>query len=294
MLRELVCRWLSRGVVWGGVSGVASAGALPVTLSVDPAQSTVTATLCFSGMTLCDTDSSPASGTVEVEIDSAMAPGELAIAGFDIQLDETISLNLSLGILGMFTSSASDIRLVDALLMPTLPAPVVADAFVVADVPTQPLGMVSYNATGLFCTALGGLTPPLPCAGMLDLSTFGPTNGDIPGVITSSPAMGGRTLTLTLELNQTSFFDPNDPSVGTLTLEGTVVATAFVPDAPAPCDGDVDGNDMVNIDDITFVVLRLGNMGMPGGSLAGDADGNGVVNIDDITYVVLRLGMPCP
>lgn len=56
---------------------------------------------------------------------------------------------------------------------------------------------------------------------------------------------------------------------------------------PPGCDGDADGNNTVDIDDITFIVLRLGEMGGPA-----DVDGSGVVDIDDITYVVLRLG-PC-
>lgn len=66
---------------------------------------------------------------------------------------------------------------------------------------------------------------------------------------------------------------------------------------PAGCAGDADGNGAVDTDDLTFVVLRLGNTGAP--CIPGDVDGNGVVDTDDITYVVLRLGTcnagsPCP
>lgn len=57
---------------------------------------------------------------------------------------------------------------------------------------------------------------------------------------------------------------------------------------PVGCAGDADGDGAVDIDDLTFVVLRLGNTPGPCGD--GDVDGNGVVNIDDLTFVVLRLG----
>lgn len=61
---------------------------------------------------------------------------------------------------------------------------------------------------------------------------------------------------------------------------------------PAACDGDVDGNFSVNVDDITYTVLRMGMSGAPG-SVQGDADGSGTVDVDDITYIVLRLGSNC-
>lgn len=49
--------------------------------------------------------------------------------------------------------------------------------------------------------------------------------------------------------------------------------------------GDADGNGVVNIDDLTFIVLRLGQSGGPA-----DVDCSGTVDIDDITFAVLRLG----
>lgn len=66
-----------------------------------------------------------------------------------------------------------------------------------------------------------------------------------------------------------------------------VMGNVVVP-VSASLDGDADGNGVVDIDDITFVVLRLGQ-----GAGPGDVDGSGSVNIDDITYVVLRLGQSC-
>jgi len=53
-------------------------------------------------------------------------------------------------------------------------------------------------------------------------------------------------------------------------------------------EGDADGNRVVDVNDITFVVSRLGGAGPEG-----DADGNGVVDVNDITFVVSRLGDGC-
>jgi hypothetical protein len=58
------------------------------------------------------------------------------------------------------------------------------------------------------------------------------------------------------------------------------------------CDGDTDGNNAIDIDDIVNVVLDFGYAGSnaPNG---GDVNGDLVVNIDDIVFVVLNFG-PCP
>jgi len=57
--------------------------------------------------------------------------------------------------------------------------------------------------------------------------------------------------------------------------------------APA-CEGDADGNGSVDVNDITYVVQRLGQPGPDG-----DADGSGAVDVNDITFVVQRLGAAC-
>jgi hypothetical protein len=58
--------------------------------------------------------------------------------------------------------------------------------------------------------------------------------------------------------------------------------------APVGCDGDADGNQAVDVNDVTFVVNRLGTS--PGTCMDGDVDGNGSVDVNDLTYVVNRLG----
>lgn len=54
------------------------------------------------------------------------------------------------------------------------------------------------------------------------------------------------------------------------------------------CDGDADGSGGVDVNDISFVIFRLGNSG--GSCIDGDVDGNGSVNANDISYVIFRLG----
>jgi len=52
------------------------------------------------------------------------------------------------------------------------------------------------------------------------------------------------------------------------------------------CEGDADGNGVVDVNDITFVIPLLGMAGP-----SGDVDGSGTVDVNDITYIVPRLGM---
>ncbi len=60
----------------------------------------------------------------------------------------------------------------------------------------------------------------------------------------------------------------------------------------APCDGDVNGDGAVDVNDLSFVLFRLGDTG-GAGLVDGDANGEGVVDVNDISYVLFRLGDPC-
>lgn len=81
-----------------------------------------------------------------------------------------------------------------------------------------------------------------------------------------------------------SWSDGGDPlAFGAYAL--ALAGVEFCEAPPPVCEGDADGNAMVDIDDITFIVLRLGTSDPDA-----DVDGSGSVDIDDITFVVLRLG----
>ena len=57
------------------------------------------------------------------------------------------------------------------------------------------------------------------------------------------------------------------------------------------CEGDADGNGMVDVNDITFVVPRLGTSECPSPA---DVDRNSAVDVNDITFMIPRLGNNCP
>jgi hypothetical protein len=58
---------------------------------------------------------------------------------------------------------------------------------------------------------------------------------------------------------------------------------------PAPCIADTDGNGVVDVDDLTAVIL---DWGTDGSGNNGDVDGSGVVDVDDLTEIILGWG-PC-
>ena len=58
---------------------------------------------------------------------------------------------------------------------------------------------------------------------------------------------------------------------------------------PAPCDGDANGDRVVDVNDISYVLFRLGTPGPDG-----DVNADGTVDVNDISYVLFRLGTVCP
>ncbi len=68
----------------------------------------------------------------------------------------------------------------------------------------------------------------------------------------------------------------------------TITSTSFTA-AATPCDGDANGDGTVDVNDISFVLFRLG-----GPAPDGDANGDGVIDVNDISFVLFRLGNPCP
>jgi glucose/arabinose dehydrogenase len=66
-----------------------------------------------------------------------------------------------------------------------------------------------------------------------------------------------------------------------------------IPDScqvPASCAGDANGDLVVDVNDISYVLFRLGNAGFPG-TVDGDVNCTGVVDVNDISYVLFRLGV---
>jgi hypothetical protein len=58
-------------------------------------------------------------------------------------------------------------------------------------------------------------------------------------------------------------------------------------DPPAPCEGDVTGDDQVGVDDLLLIVANFGQA-----TPDGDANGDGVVDTTDILLALAQWG-PC-
>ncbi len=65
-----------------------------------------------------------------------------------------------------------------------------------------------------------------------------------------------------------------------------------LPPASTPCDGDANGDGFIDVNDISYVLFRLGNVAPPV-PVDGDVNGDLVVDVNDISYVLFRLGNPC-
>jgi hypothetical protein len=74
-------------------------------------------------------------------------------------------------------------------------------------------------------------------------------------------------------------------------VDAVVVSSSSCTNPPVGCDGDANSDNIVDVNDISYVLFRLGNSGPPG-TVDGDANGDGIVDVNDISYVLFRLG-PC-
>ncbi len=75
------------------------------------------------------------------------------------------------------------------------------------------------------------------------------------------------------------------------TTAGSPNPSIFTTAAPPACVGDLDGNNQVNVVDLTIFLGQFGNPIAPG--TGGDFDGNGQVNVVDLTIFLGRFGLPC-
>lgn len=87
-----------------------------------------------------------------------------------------------------------------------------------------------------------------------------------------------------------------DGGVGTV-VEAAIddfVITRIACAAPSHCQGNANGDTMVDFDDITAVLANWGTTYDPGSSGAGDANNDGSVDFDDVTSVLANWGAVCP
>lgn len=278
------------------LAGLACA-AVPVSTTIDPNQSKLTVEINLPLGS--DSDESPTSGTIDIELDDAGNPA--AVTLFDLQavLDETIDLSINTGLFGAFnaTGTSISVRYADA---PTPLGPVPVDAMGDATflaVPFATDGIVAYTATGLICAGLQGQS--LPCSDTIDLALEPNNSGDIDGNVT----VVGSTVTLTAALDVTVPLDPMDPGLGSFRVFGTIVATGEA-DSP-PCVADVtttgtsngvpDG--VVDLSDFSFF-LSLWSAGSPSADVTTSGTSNGVpdgtVDLSDFSVYLSLWSAGCP
>ncbi|HVZ92999.1 MAG TPA: hypothetical protein VG797_00670, partial [Phycisphaerales bacterium] len=157
-------------------------------------------------------------------------------------------------------------------------------AFSFPGVTANLFGSLTYNATGLVCTALQG--SGLPCSATRDLSENNPVTFDnVAGTVTSA----SRVVTLVSNIDQTTPLDPSNPSLGTVRIFGTIRGSVSV---PVPCAGDANSDGAVGLADIAVIIQGWGNTGFP--RISGDLSEDGAVGLPDIAQVIQNWGHTCP
>lgn len=270
------------------LAGCASAAsAAPFGVPINPAQSSVNVTLCVQGQ--CGSDSSPASGYFIVDVDDVDAISSITAYDYKVSLDQPINLLVSFGFLGRLTVNVNNFQIFAT--NPGVPVGPVSvtpgtGAFTIPGVISSTSGLFDYNATGIVCSLLQGQVPPIPCTGNGDLSQQPPAANTLSGTITSA----ARVVTIVGQINQSAPLDPTNPSLGTLTVVGTVRGSILVP--VPPCRGDINNDGVINVSDLTLFLGQFGTSVPPG--TGGDLDGDGLVNVFDLTQFLAVFGQVCP
>ena len=230
------------------LSMATSAKATPIEAYVNTTQSSVTVQLCM--LNKCSSDTSPVSGSAMIKVNPTVGPTSLMICDFDFSLTQSIDLLLSWGFLGNVTATGQNISMHFPSGQPYLPPTTVSGggSFTYPNVPSDNQGIISYSASGAPCTLLQSAGQP--CNDTIDLADEGTSTGNMNGTITVSPS---RALRLTLYPNYTGPIDPNNPSLGTMTITGTIVCTTTI---PLRADADLSG--LVNgLDSQAFINVML-------------------------------------
>lgn len=260
---------------------VSTASAQQVEIPIDMSLSDVVVGLTISGAS--DTDTSPLTGMIVVNVEDFSNPTQFSIVDLQLEATETINHNISFGILGGFTQSSDGVSVSYALPgTPTPPVPLAGTMFTIPMLETTLGGTGTYNATGLVCTLLEGQM--LPCSDTLDFGTGGVIAAEnIDGTLEIAGDAIGITLNLTLSVP----FDPNDPGLGMITVNGFAAGVGTLP--PQVCFGDCDGSGTVDFNDLVTMLFEFGNSDYG----ACDADLSGTVDFNDLVSALFLFG-PCP
>jgi len=258
---------------------VSTASAQQIEIPFDPSASDVEVTLSVQGAT--DTDTSPITGRVLIDVEELTDPVQFVVLDLRIDATEPIEHDLDFGFLGSFSQTTNDLSVADASPgIPSVPASVSGGMYALPSLDVAILGNGEFDATGTICTLLQG--QDLPCSGTADLSQGQPVAAEN---ITGTLSVEGGVLMFTALIDVTVPLDPTDPSLGSVAVSGFAAGSAAVPEEPCP--GDCDGSGDVSFSDL---VAMLGLFGTPGDSPGCDADGSGTVTFSDLVATLGRFG----
>lgn len=259
----------------------------PFDVIVDETQSTLNFQLCVSGT--CDTDSSPVTGYLTIDLDNYLTPASIWLHDFDLQLANDLQWFLSWGFLGNLNATATDVAVYYAQPgVPLGPEPIVADTYMFIDVPTQAAGLLTYSATGIPCAALQAAD--MPCDDTINLADQGTQTAD---QFSGDIAIADGVVTLSTMIDVTTPLDPDNPDLATMHVWGTVVGYGDLP--VVFCRGDANCDSLVTFDDINYFVSAIVSQAdwetlfpdqPPCDYLNNDLNGDQLVTFDDINPFV--------
>jgi len=268
--------------------------AQPLNFVIDPAQSSITVTLDLS-LVGSDTDSTPIEGFLALDPNDPRTPSSIILNDYLLRQQQDIDLDVG-NFLGRFIATASGIEIaLPANSDPIGPVTVTPDSssFLFMDVPATVEGLIAFDATGLVCTAFQAAN--LECEGSFDLATdFGQVVvPELAGVY----IVTGDTASVQSAFQITQPLDPDNPDLGSITIDANVVAEASI---PAPCPADLTGPDgtpdgTLDANDFFEYLARFAS-GDPDADLTGSPDGSpdGVIDANDFFQYLSLFAAGCP
>ncbi len=252
----------------------------PIDMSVDPAQSSIDLSINIDVGVAddTDTDSSPLSGSIQIELDDAGAPTQITLNDLFISIDNTLNFNWSFGFFGSADSTLSNGAVGWALGgAPVGPMALSMGDFTLPAVPLTLQGTLDANYD-IFLVGAGSVSQ--------DLAGQGDFASDISGTLTVS----NDTITLvsTIPLDGTTpLTDDSGNQIGTLTVSGSasIVATAPLPG----CAADLTGDGVLDFFDVSAFLSAYSAM-----DPSADFDGDGSFDFFDVSAFLNAFTAGCP
>jgi len=244
-----------------------SAVAQPTDLVVQSNQSGVTAEICINPSGIgqrCDTDDSPVTGMLSIQLDSYSAPGAITLHDFSVALAETMSYNMDWG----FFIGGVNLELTGVVVSYATPGtptgPVAVDGsgdFEFPAVPVLMTGTGSYEGYGPIIGSLLG-------SGTFNLADF----GEVDAAMAGNVAVSGDQVVLS---GAQTFYNEGEFEGVQATIDGTATLVA-VGDVPE-CAADFNGDGVVDTRDV-LAFLNAWTAQEP----SSDCDTNGAIDTRDV------------